>query len=281
VFIQEAGLELTNVTVSGNSAGTSGGGVESRSGPTPNVVEARHTTVLGNTAPSGSGIMFLDSGLGGHTTLTGSIVAGNPGGGADCSGDTAVTDGGGNFGGDGSCGAGFAPIVPGLDISSTLADNGGPTRTHALLAGGVAIDAAGACGLATDQRGVPRSDGACDSGSYEFRDPLLVTMASMSARAGSRGVVVEWTTALEADTVGFRVYRQTDDRAKSSIAVGPFIHARGNGYSGASYELLDPGAKGRGGVRYFIEDIDLFGRVTRHGPIDVVPSSVRRAGGSR
>ena len=50
-----------------------------------------------------------------------------------------------------------------------LQDNGGPTLTHALLTGSVAIDAV-ACGLATDQRGAARSDGLCDSGSYEFGD---------------------------------------------------------------------------------------------------------------
>jgi hypothetical protein len=51
-----------------------------------------------------------------------------------------------------------------------LADNGGPTLTHALLDGSPAIDAAddAAC-PATDQRGVPRPQGAaCDIGAYEY-----------------------------------------------------------------------------------------------------------------
>jgi hypothetical protein len=50
-----------------------------------------------------------------------------------------------------------------------LADNGGPTRTHALLLGSPAIDAASTpiCPT-TDQRGVLRPQGpACDIGSYE------------------------------------------------------------------------------------------------------------------
>ena len=52
----------------------------------------------------------------------------------------------------------------------SLADNGGPTLTHALLAGSPAIDAAddGVC-PATDQRGVPRPQGAaCDVGAFEY-----------------------------------------------------------------------------------------------------------------
>jgi len=45
--------------------------------------------------------------------------------------------------------------------------------THALVLGGNAIDAGGACGLATDQRGVARSDGHCDSGAYESSDRIF------------------------------------------------------------------------------------------------------------
>jgi hypothetical protein len=69
---------------------------------------------------------------------------------------------------DATCFAGPSDMVvadAGLD---SLADNGGPTLTHALLAGSVAIDAAdpAAC-PPTDQRGVAR-DTACDVGSYEY-----------------------------------------------------------------------------------------------------------------
>jgi hypothetical protein len=50
-----------------------------------------------------------------------------------------------------------------------LADNGGPTLTHALLEGSPAIDAGddSVC-PAVDQRGIARPQGAaCDVGSYE------------------------------------------------------------------------------------------------------------------
>ena len=59
-----------------------------------------------------------------------------------------------------------APIDPLLGL---LNQNGGPTTTHALLAGSPAIDAGTAENCpATDQRGVPRPQGeACDMGSFE------------------------------------------------------------------------------------------------------------------
>ncbi len=54
-------------------------------------------------------------------------------------------------------------------LDTTLADNGGPTETHALVAGSPAIDFAGACGLSADQRGVARPQGAaCDAGAFEL-----------------------------------------------------------------------------------------------------------------
>jgi hypothetical protein len=56
-----------------------------------------------------------------------------------------------------------------------LADNGGPSQTHALLASSPAIDRAPAeingCGstVSSDQRGVARPwNGSCDAGAFEF-----------------------------------------------------------------------------------------------------------------
>lgn len=53
-------------------------------------------------------------------------------------------------------------------ILEPLADNGGDTLTHALVAGGPAINAAGTSCSSTDQRGVRRPEGAaCDIGAFE------------------------------------------------------------------------------------------------------------------
>ncbi|MCB0133230.1 MAG: hypothetical protein KDD78_20345, partial [Caldilineaceae bacterium] len=58
-----------------------------------------------------------------------------------------------------------------------LADNGGPTMTHALTADSPALDAARADACpATDQRGVARPQGAaCDAGAFERElDPTAI-----------------------------------------------------------------------------------------------------------
>ena len=88
--------------------------------------------------------------------------------GVECSG-SGFSDGGNNWISDNTCtgvaGASSLNLGP-------LAANGGPTLTHALEPGSVAIDAAGNCvtdfGISTDQRGVARPQGtACDIGAYE------------------------------------------------------------------------------------------------------------------
>ena len=68
-----------------------------------------------------------------------------------------------------------------------LADNGGPTQTHALLEGNRGIDAATDPCPAVDQRGVSRPvGGACDVGAYEF------TFASTAATPEETPIPI-WT----------------------------------------------------------------------------------------
>jgi len=153
-------VSVINSTLSGNEAYFSGGALFIYYANEASVV---NSTLVGNYAPFFGGAI---SGSAEPATMTSTIVAGNSGAG-NCW--LPLPDGGNNFADDDSCGTGFTAITPGVDFDTTLADNGGPTETHALLPGSVAIDAAGECGLDTDQRGFPRNDGVCDSGSFEFQ----------------------------------------------------------------------------------------------------------------
>jgi hypothetical protein len=109
----------------------------------------------------------------GTVSLKNTIVANSPSGG-NCVG--TITNGGYNLDSDGSCGFGTTnhslsgtmdnPLNPQL---GPLANNGGPTKTHALLAGSPAINKGVAvAGITTDQRGVARPQGAApDIGAFE------------------------------------------------------------------------------------------------------------------
>jgi CSLREA domain-containing protein len=172
-----ATLSLTNSTVSGNSA-RSGGGIFTGGFLGFAGVGLRNSTVAGNSATQeGGGIALTDeAGVG----LTNSLVAQNSAPtGPDVLDGAATADISARFSliGDGSgsgitntdgnqVGSANAPIDPKL---GPLANNGGPTRTHALLLGSPAIDAASTPDCpSSDQRGMLRPQGeACDIGSYE------------------------------------------------------------------------------------------------------------------
>ena len=93
-----------------------------------------------------------------------------------------------------------------------------------------------------------------------------ITLASFTATAGVGAVNLAWETGTEVDNAGFNLYR-------AAAADGPYtkvntalIAAEGDPVSGASYTYLDqrllPGT-----YYYKLEDVDLNGVVTTHGPV--------------
>ncbi len=163
---------IVNSTISGNeSTGWYGGALFMTDG----VVDMTNTTVVENVSPSyAPAAVFVGTFGPGSATLNlaNSIVANNVTEGCFLApfgaGAVAINSLGNNVFTDGTCfpvGSDQIVVDPGVD---SLADNGGPTLTHALLAGSPAIDAGdNAFCPATDQRGITR-DGACDVGSFEF-----------------------------------------------------------------------------------------------------------------
>src|SRR5262249_37838885 len=162
---------LTNSTVSGNSA-NSGGGIYNNLRDT----KVFSSTIANNQA--GGGVVSV--GFGATVAFQNTILAGNlP---YDCAG-IAFFSGGNNLMGTQSCTVNGGGVTVTDPMLGPLQNNGGPTQTHALLAGSRAIDGGNPSGcrdqsgalLTTDQRGFPRSvdgqnDGvvACDIGAVEF-----------------------------------------------------------------------------------------------------------------
>ena len=153
-------VNLSNITVSGNSAGRDGGGIFVIDETT---VMLNNSTVSDNSAISSGGGIHIHQNS--NVALSNSIVANSTT--ADCSAAisssaTATVD---SIIEDGSCNTTAKTVDPAL---VPLADNGGPTPTHALLLGSPAIDNGTAPGATTtDQRGIA-AEGVRDSGAYEF-----------------------------------------------------------------------------------------------------------------
>ncbi len=216
IFIEEFALFLTNSTISGNTAASSGGGIFTvSSGGANGLKGAYNVTITLNTASGdGGGIASTDfpapQGLVQFPIrIFNSIIAANTSesNGQDCANGFFPT-GGYNLIGQIDPSDGCTDFVDGVNndrVGTTatpinpqlgpLADNGGPTQTHALLVGSVAIDGANPNGcqaadvaafindgsetfttLTTDQRGEPRpvavldpNVAICDIGAYEFQ----------------------------------------------------------------------------------------------------------------
>jgi uncharacterized protein DUF4347/Big-like domain-containing protein/low-density lipoprotein receptor class B len=147
-------MSLINLTITGNSAGSNGGGIW-----TNRSIDIINSTIAFNT--SGGGI--YGSGAQGTATLQNTILDSNIGGNAN----KALTSLGNNIDSDST--AGLGDPLDGVDpMLAGLADNGGPTQTHALLAGSPAINAGTNLNApAVDQRGFQRVDGSTDIGAVE------------------------------------------------------------------------------------------------------------------
>ena len=152
-------LNLTNSTISSNtsSSGNSTGGGIFNSWATVNV---RNTIIALNTATTGPDVD-------GALISYGFNLIGND------SASTITPTTGDEIGTPGS------PIDP---LLGQLANNGGPTKTHALLSGSPAINGAGPNAPSRDQRGYIRPDTA-DMGAFEFGAAVPVTLANISTRA--------------------------------------------------------------------------------------------------
>jgi predicted outer membrane repeat protein len=165
------GMTIANSTISGNYAALGGGAIYASGSPLS--VSLTNSTVANNTAVGQGGGVYLRAAT--ELSMVNSIIAGSQGG-ADCylrmvgPQTPAVFSDSASIGEDGSCGDARA-VDPKL---LPLEDNGGRTKTHALLAGSPAINRGDnqVCQAAPinnkDQRGVARPVGArCDVGAYE------------------------------------------------------------------------------------------------------------------
>ncbi|CAM8622652.1 Parallel beta-helix repeat [Acidimicrobiia bacterium] len=210
---------IANSTITGNNAGLSGGAIFNAGGG----ISITDSTIAANTgggSQDAGGVLLGGSAIGplsigtavetpGQVAIFGSIIAGNSGL------DIMNTDQGtpavvatrsliGSLGEtlDFTAGTGTQiGVDPAALLLGALADNGGPTPTHALGAGSIAIDAGGDGsdmppfnGSEFDQRGAGYariSDGFLDVGAFEVQP--VVPDSTTTTAAGSSPVVPVFT----------------------------------------------------------------------------------------
>jgi uncharacterized repeat protein (TIGR01451 family) len=175
---------ITNSTLSSNSAHRGGGITNSGDSTIIN------STLSGNSATSEGGGIWNKNG---DLTIINGIVANSPTGGDCANVDAFFTARGHNLDTDGSCQSlspNFATVSLAQLNLGPLFFNGGPTKTHALLSGSMAINQGvqslcDTAGITEDQRGETR-DGICDIGAYEFiaADLSISKSADKTAKTG-------------------------------------------------------------------------------------------------
>jgi VCBS repeat-containing protein len=246
---------IVNSTISGNSANGVGGGIALLR----NIDRIANTTIANNSASDAGGLFLakfsnLTPVIG---ELVNTIIADNTAVGAnpkdferlgqvnaaasnlveDPNGHTITTGAAGNLVG----------VDPRL---GPLADNGGPTKTHALLAGSPALNSGlNASAPATDQRGLPRPSGVTvDIGAFEVQGlaPNRAPVANDDAYTVSEdGVLVVPAPQGPVLRYGFDEAGSGTARALDSGAAPP---ANADLLSGATRTASTPGGASRGAL---------------------------------
>jgi subtilisin-like proprotein convertase family protein len=99
--------------------------------------------------------------------------------------------------------------------------------------------------------------------------PTAVTLADLSATSYDTGTLIEWQTGSEASNLGFHVYREEQGQR---VALTPELLA-GSALRAGNETILTAGHdyawwdQGTAGAAYWIEDWDLDGTRTWHGPV--------------
>lgn len=168
--VNPAPRTITNSTFSGNAAGSGGGSGVDLLGPT--TITSSTFLNFDTVGAGGAGSDVRAGGAGTTVTLKDTILAGFETNNCFESGGASIESAvpGHNLDVGASCGFG----ATNGNLENTPAMLGGLSSppvpaTHPLLPGSPAIDAASPAGLGTDQRGIPRPQGArCDIGAFEL-----------------------------------------------------------------------------------------------------------------
>jgi hypothetical protein len=265
--------------------------------------EQRDTTIEGFTLRNGAGIKLdgLDYGFGGgilcrgsSPTITGNIIEDNQ----------ADPSSAGLFGlGGGICvfDASF-PALSGNTIRSNTAESGGgiyvfttndPDATDsastAIEGNTISENSAqlgGALFVCGNSHPVMTSDNSltgntqmlgsdiyvCSDSSVET--VTLVELASFKAIAGIFRVFIFWQTHAEVNHAGFNLYRSTAAEGPYEKINDALILSRGAPIHGALYFHTDRNVQIGRTYYYRLEDIDMHGATTRHGPVHATPGRV-------
>ena len=101
--------------------------------------------------------------------------------------------------------------------------------------------------------------------------PDTIFLSFLNASPSSGKVMISWTTDSEFDNAGFNIYRSKSESGEYIKINGRLIPAEGSPTEGAEYSFVDEDVINRTTCWYKLEDIDLNGVSTFHGPVKATP----------
>jgi len=110
---------------------------------------------------------------------------------------------------------------------------------------------------------------------FGYSSATLITLTSFIAEPLSASVYLFWETASEIDNLGFNLYRSESKSGTFSLLNDDIIIAEGSPTEGMVYEFIDENVQNRMTYYYMLEDIDIYGISTLHGPVSATPRLVR------
>ena len=98
-----------------------------------------------------------------------------------------------------------------------------------------------------------------------------IELSSFTAKAGNNLTKLKWVTESEIDNAGFNIWRAEAENGEYVKLNDEIIPAKGSGANGAAYVFTDKTAKNRNIYFYKLQDIDVYGTSTFHGPVSATP----------
>lgn len=280
VYANNADTQITHVTFSQNAASRGGAAVTCANSSAPVLV---NSILWDDTSDSGDPEIIHLNDTAPPVNVTFCNVDqsgyGNPDGSADASGNIRLDP------------LFLNPLLRDFHLTATspCIDSGNATVAPAVDLDGSLRDAAPDMGAFefldsdTDSDGIedpedncpdtynPGQEDADGNGIGDACEATLVCLSDFTVVPGNSQVSVRWSTAAEMRNAGFNLYRATKKNGPYMQLNERLIPARGRPTIGADYEFSDTGLKNRRTCWYLLEDVDLDGQLTRHGPLPATP----------
>jgi hypothetical protein len=110
-----------------------------------------------------------------------------------------------------------------------------------------------------------------------LQGPTAVEMAGFSATPQGNSIALAWETATELDNLGFNLYRaEAADGPRTRLNTALFPSQNPGSAVGASYHFVDDSVEAGGTYFFWLEDVDVHGTATLHGPVSASLDPLRR-----